>query len=149
MVLQDQSTGHSLIAVFHDIRLQFPPETKIPPDAVIPREWAIFTKWELDGTEEGQQYVSIVEVFWPDGKPFAKQELQAAHPIANGMAFVTRLAGFPMGQPGELRIKNSLSKNGEIVFGPMEIGVRVQLTFDLEMRLAGVTNTTGPIVGEN
>ncbi len=131
MAIQDQISGHSLIAIFHEIKLQFPGGAEIPLNAVIPREWAIFSKWELEVDEEGRDYVSTTEIYWPDGTLFARFELKAANPIANGMAFVVRLSGFPMGQIGIIRVTNTLSEGGRLVSGPNEIAIRVYHQFDL------------------
>ncbi len=131
LVLRDAEYGHSLVAVFHELRLQFPPETVIPPNAVIPREWSVFSKWELEEDEEGKDYTSATEIFWPDGTPFLKTELKASPPVSNGMAFIFRFGVFPMGQIGTIRISNTLSEGGRLVSGPIETAIRLRHQFDL------------------
>jgi hypothetical protein len=131
-VLQDVQSGHSLISVFHGLTIQLPPEPEMPGNAVIPKEWAIFSKWELLPDEEGKNYASSVEIFWPDGTFFAKSIIAAAQPTQDGMAFIVRLPGFPIGQNGKLKIVQFLQSDDEQVFGPVELEVRVAVTRDLE-----------------
>jgi len=131
LVIQDAELGHSLIAVFHEIKMQFPPGTEIPSNAVIPRDWAIFTKWEMSSDEEGKDYVSNTDIFWPDGSMFATFSLHAKPPVATGMAFIVRLQGFPMGQAGLIRITNRVMNGEVLVAGPIERSIRIHREFNL------------------
>jgi hypothetical protein len=131
LALYDAQTGHSLIAVFHDIKFQFSPGTEIPINAVISRDWTIFSKWEMGEDEEGKDYTSKTEVFLPDGSLFTSNIVSAALPVANGMAFILRLQGFPIGQTGKLKIVNTLHNGEELIYGPIETSVTVHLSFDL------------------
>src|ERR1039458_6396967 len=108
-VIQDVQSGNSLISVFHGIKIKLPPvDAGLPSDAVAPKDWAIFSKWGLLPEEEGRNYTSFVEVFWPDGRLLASQRLEAAQPTKHGMAFITNLRGFPVGQNGNIKVLCSL-----------------------------------------
>jgi len=136
LAIRDDASGHSLIAIFHELKLQFPPGTEIPSNAVIARDWALFSKWEMDEEEEGRDYISTTEIFWPDGTLFSRSELKASTPVANGMAFIVRVNGFPMGQTGTIRISSILSENGNLIAGPIETAIRLHHQFDLLLPLA-------------
>lgn len=135
-VLSDPFSGQSLIGVFHGLRVALPVATDppMPQDAVVPKDWAIFSKWQLEPHEENLDYSSQIEVFWPNGTPFVNARLQAMQPTKSGMAFINRLNGFPIGQNGALRITQSLLRGEEVVFGPVELQVDVLVevvdTFD-------------------
>ena len=128
-VLQDPDSGHSLIAVFHDIKIQISKDAEAPPnDAVVPQNWAVFSKFGLDHEEENKEYSLLTDIFWPDGKPFVSgNQLNALPPTKNGMTFVVKLQGFPMGQNGEVKVRQTLKCNGAIVFGPFESIVRINV----------------------
>jgi hypothetical protein len=128
-VLQDPQFGSSLISVFHGIKFQVPAGTELPKDAVVPKEWAIFSKWELLPEEENKNHVSVIEIFWPDGNAFIKYALKAAQPTKNGMAFINRMTGFPVGQDGKLKVIQSLECDGVVVGGPHELDLQVDVTY--------------------
>jgi hypothetical protein len=126
LALQDPTQGHSLIGVFHEIKIQIPSNApELPNNAIVPREWAIFSKFELDPDEEGKNYSMTTQFYWPDGSEFANQVLVAAQPTKNGMAFISRFQGFPMGQNGTLKVIATLRRDDEVVCGPTEVGIKV------------------------
>ena len=138
LVLEDKISGHSLIGVFHEIRIQIPADAPdIPVNAMIPREWALFAKFGLEAEEEGLPYSLTVDFRWPDGTPFASHTVQAEQPTKNGMAFITRLQAFPMGQNGIIKSTATLNSGDNIVCGPIETEIKV------------IVERTLPIVDEN
>jgi hypothetical protein len=124
-VLQDPQFGSSLISVFHGINFQVPPDTEVPSNAVIPKEWAVFSKWRLEPDEYGKEYTSRIEIYWPDGAEFTKASVVAQQPTKDGMAFINRMNGFPVGQDGEIRVLQFLESSGEVVYGPVETIIKV------------------------
>jgi hypothetical protein len=124
-VLQDPVHGASLITVFHGLAFKVQEGIELPPNAVMPKEWAVFTKWGLEREEVGKQYVSKLEIYWPDGTEFIKFSLEALQPIRDGLMFISRITGFPVGQTGNLRILQTLESEGSIVFGPEELIIKV------------------------
>jgi hypothetical protein len=128
----ENSMGHSLIAVFHDVGIRVPPETVIPSNALLPKEWAVFSKWQADSEEEAKRNYSLVfEAFWPDGTPLAKQELASKPLVERKTAFIFRNTGFPMGQDGNVRVVLSLRSDGVPAHGPVELNISVRLQRDL------------------
>jgi hypothetical protein len=124
MALQDPDVGHSLIGVFHEIKIQVSQDAEVPNNAMVPKEWAIFSKFSLEPNEEGKDYSLSTDIFWPDGNLLLNNVLPAK--IAkNGMAFIAKLQTFPMGQQGIVRIRESLTSEGKIVCGPIELEVKV------------------------
>jgi hypothetical protein len=126
-LIEDLTQGQSMISIFHGLKIRIPRDQEIPSNAVSPKEWAIFSKWELSPEEEGQTFTSTMSVFWPDGSQFFTHELAAIQPTTNPMAFVHRVQGFPIGQNGDLRIVNSLTRDGEVLFGPVEVTVTIDV----------------------
>jgi hypothetical protein len=123
--LQDPILGSSLIAIFHGITFKVPPGTELPSNAVIPKDWAIFSKWGLEPEEYGKEYTSKIEIYWPDGTEFVKASLVSQQPTRDGMAFISRMTGFPVGQDGEIRVVQLLESGGEIIYGPTELIIKV------------------------
>jgi hypothetical protein len=131
-VLNDPDYGHSLIAVFHAIRIQIVQDAPgLPSNAVLPKEWAIFAKYGLESNEEGKDYSITGEIFWPDGSLFGTLTVAAAQPSKDGMAFILKVNGFPMGQNGTIRVLLTLSSSGKTVFGPTELIAKVNVERNL------------------
>lgn len=126
-VIEDLTQGSSLISIFHGIKIQIPENQELPTNVVVPKDWAAFSKWELDQGEEGGEYTSRIQIIWPDGSEFARHELPATQPTKDGMAFVHRLNGFPFGQNGRLLLLQSLLCDGEVIFGPVEFAIKVEV----------------------
>ena len=126
-VLDDTELGTTLVSIFHQIKIQVTANEEVPTNAVIPREWSIFTKFALDKDEEGREYSLDTSVFWPDGSLFAHMILDAKQPTQNGMAFKVRLTGFPIGQPGKLKIVQSINSGEDAKCGPFETDILVQV----------------------
>lgn len=124
-VLQDPQFGASLISVFHGIVFRVSEGTELPPNAVTPKEWAVFSKYNMEPEDVGKDYTSILTIHWPDGSIFTEASLQAKQPTIGGMAFVNRLSGFPIGQDGRLRLVQRLESDGVLVAGPEELFVVV------------------------
>jgi hypothetical protein len=125
IALQDPDQGHSLIAVFHEILIKIPADApELPAIAIIPKEWAIFSKFSLEPDEEGKDYSLNTSIFWPDGTLFVSQAILAAQPTKNGMAFITRLQGFPMGQNGLVKVSQTLTSEGNLVCENIEVEIK-------------------------
>lgn len=119
-------SGHSLIAVFHDLKIQIPGNAPDPPpNALLPKEWAIFVKYDLLPDEEGRDYAAQCDIFWPDGNAFVSHTADAAQPTKDGMSFIFRMMAFPIGQNGTIKAKVSLLSHGTVVSGPVEVLARV------------------------
>jgi hypothetical protein len=129
-VLQDVRSGQSLVNIFHEIKVQLPPNSEFPNDAVLPKEWAIFSKWAMDSEEEEREYESDVRIYWPNGKLWAEQTLQAAQPTKSHLIFMVQFQGFPFGQSGRLRVINSLRSDGVLV-GNSELAITVSVSKDM------------------
>src|SRR5271165_3941587 len=139
IALQDPEQGHSLIAIFHDILIKLPETSPAPPpNAIIPREWAIFTKFALEPNEEGKDYALATNIFWPDETSFVSQVLHAAQPTKNGMAFIAKLQGFPMGQNGKVRITQQLFMGDQVVSENIETDILVRVERVLQTASPGL-----------
>jgi hypothetical protein len=118
--------GQSLIGIFEGVNVVL--TDAYPSNASLQREWFIFSKWQLEPDEEGKNYTSLTEIFWPDGNKFGGLELVAAPPTKSGMSFIGRLLTFPFGQIGNLKVVQTLRSDGDLVFGPFEMSISVQST---------------------
>jgi hypothetical protein len=126
LVLNDPEWGHSLIGVFDTIKIQVPAEAEFPPNALLPREWAVFSKWQLETEETERNYALICEITLPDGTPFGKYNLTAPKPTENQtIAFIVRSSGLPMGQNGRIRIALHLEEDNKIVSESVEVSIGV------------------------
>jgi hypothetical protein len=132
-VLSDPTFGNSLIAVFHEILIKLPPGTEVPSNAMVPRDWTIFSKYELEPSEENKDYSAVTKIFWPNGDLFAELGIAAAKPTKNGMAFAIRLQGAPLGQNGRYLIQQTIRIDGDdgFVCGPVESYMSLSVTYDL------------------
>jgi hypothetical protein len=131
-VIQDPEFGQSLISVFHEIAMKLAPDAEPPANAMIPKEWCGFSKWGLESDEEGRDYSCQLEILWPDGSTFAKQEIPASQPTRNGISFIFRFTAFPIGQPGRLSILTRLLSAGQQIHPEVEMNVKVRLEKTLD-----------------
>jgi hypothetical protein len=69
----DMNGPVSLISIFQrmNIPLQSAP---LPEKAVVPTLWSIFSLWETEPKERGQEFKQTVRVYAPDGVLFMEQE---------------------------------------------------------------------------
>jgi hypothetical protein len=130
-VLIDAELGHSLIAVFHHIAMKVPAEAEIPPNALIPREWAIFSKWQVEPEDTGQNFIQVSQVFWPDGTLLVENRVNAVPRSDRYMAFVVKNQAFPIGQNGEIKIVLWIESEGEKIVPTVELALVLQVTKDL------------------
>ena len=133
MVLTDKESGygHSLIAVFHDFTIRIPESAEVPINALLPKEWAIFSKWRIEASEEGKVIKLLCEAFWPNGDVLFKTETIASEIMHNQTAFVIRNLGFPMGQDGLVKVVLSIFVADELAHEPVEIEINVRVQKDL------------------
>lgn len=121
-VIVDKSNGaHSLISVTRGVetKLASPsgiqPISDVPLNAVSPQTWAIYTMWESQQDDIGQEFKYFVEVKWPNGEPFAAT---SAHFTADKTLIIQNsvtLLGFPVGQIGAIKIIGWIEKDGNRV----------------------------------
>jgi hypothetical protein len=128
IALNDPVSGHSLIGVFHEIKVQISGDLpELPLNAMLPKEWAVFSKFGLTPEEEGREYSLKTDIYWPDGSLLLRNLLPAEKPTRNGMAFIVRLQAFPFGQPGMIRVVETLLSGDENVYGPIELEINVSV----------------------
>ena len=64
----------SLISMFQrmNIKLQQAP---LPEKAIAPSLWSVFTLWENDPKEVGQQFTQVLRIYTPDGALWQEHEI--------------------------------------------------------------------------
>ena len=113
-VLVDITGPVSIISIFQrmNIQLQAAP---LPPQAVSTSRWHVFSLWENDPKEVGQQFTQILRVFAPDGTLFVEQELSFQNNDVND--FQTKinimLASLPIWAEGDMFVRVWLKGNEE------------------------------------
>lgn len=128
-VVIDKEEKASLIALFNDVVAQILPTNKdIPPNAVAFKEWWTFTSWEIEPEDIGKEYRQVIQLLYPNGKPFGEPigmnfspQSGKAHQqvVLNGM-------GFPIGQEGPYTLKMWLEHGGSTIFESTPIVVTVK-----------------------
>jgi hypothetical protein len=118
----------SLISLFSKITISPPTGTEIPRDAVSPKEWAVFSIWDPEPGDEHLEYELCTEILYPDGTRFGtpgriRIPIQPNHRAQ----MVVSIMGFPIGQPGEHRIRTWVELRHEIVVGPIEFGIGLEV----------------------
>lgn len=133
MVITDKEAGlgHSLIAVFHLLKIRVSETAEVPSNALLPKEWAVFSKWKLDPIESQKKIKLVTEAFWPNGDPLFKNELASIDVIDGQTAFIVRNMGFPIGQNGSIKIILSIFVDDELAHAPVELDMEVELIKDL------------------
>lgn len=135
-VLQDPSSGPSLIATFQKLNAVVPSLAEVPTNAVIPKDWSIFALWEVDQRERGKLYQMGLELYWPNGELFFENKLPLEKEAEEYINFIVRMQGFPMGQSGKIRIVVWVEHQGRKVCDNVETSIHVTLASD-EKAFAG------------
>jgi len=118
----------SLISLFSKFVLAVPAGTEIPKNAVTPALWSVFSMWDPEPGDEHRHYVLCTQLLYPDDAPYdviARQEM----PIQAGARcqMSVQFNGFPIGQTGEYKVHTWLEEDGQKVFGPIVVGVGVEI----------------------
>jgi hypothetical protein len=128
-VIQDQTSGPSLIATFQEFGAVIPTAADLPVDAVLPKEWCIFVLWELQPEERDRQYFVRTQIAWPDGKDYIDTRFLLRSVADKAyMSSIQKISGFPIGQNGTLHIKIWLELDGSVVFAPATTSILVTVS---------------------
>jgi hypothetical protein len=129
----DQNKSISLIELLQGLEVRSPvPNAPRPPrNLVVPKEWSIFTFWK-PGPDDfgGQTFVQVVQVLWPDGTEFNRNEQRFQFEEGKKHTVIVNINGFPAGQEGEVEIKVWLEQNSRFVAEPHTWFVDVKHHFD-------------------
>jgi hypothetical protein len=126
-VIQDPLSGPSLIATFQELTVAFQGNQEVPLNAVVPKDWVVFAQWLLEEEDRGKNFILHVDVYWPDGTVFTKQQVDVTSTLPDWMNLIARMLGFPAGQSGKITISVSVEFNGATVSGPIETFVEVKV----------------------
>lgn len=70
-VIVDRAQVPSLIAIFQGFNVQLTGEP-MPEKALTPIRWSVFTNWQHEPEEVGQEFTQNVEIITPSGEVFMK-----------------------------------------------------------------------------
>ncbi|MEO8869950.1 MAG: hypothetical protein ABI357_03870 [Granulicella sp.] len=113
-VIFDQDGPASLINLFQamNYRLQDAP---LPERAIAPNQWCVFTQWEHEPRDVGQEFTQIITVTAPDGSLFAKHEGTFQSNTSEHVQTRTKMqfTSLPVWQEGTVAIRAFLKGNDE------------------------------------
>jgi hypothetical protein len=132
-LIVDKDGAHSLINVMHSAAVVLQPQKlgdvpqriPIPSDAVVPNQWWIYSVWMPSLQDVGGSFEQVYQLYWPSGEKFAENRLaftQKDHRLQQTSFYYV---GFPVGQPGNLRIVSWLDREGQRVSDIIETYVRI------------------------
>jgi hypothetical protein len=104
-VIFDTDGPASIVSIFSKMlyRVQDAP---LPEKATLPNQWTIFTQWELDPQEFGQEFTQISKVTAPDGSLFNTAEVTftKTDPGRTTSRVRINLRSLPIWQEGMVRV---------------------------------------------
>jgi hypothetical protein len=126
-VILDASGTPSLIALFNEMKAVIPSDVELPSNAVGPKDWAIFSTYEWEDTDEGKEYRQFIEIVYPDGKLFTPpQENKFVMQRDKRQQSTAQLSGFPLGQQGLYTVRLWLQHGDAIIIGPLETHIKMR-----------------------
>ncbi len=133
-VIVDKIGAHSLINIMQNVQVQGVPKgpsqtllptPAVPTNTVLSNLWFIFSMWKPSAEDIGKTFEQVHQVFWPDGTKFNEGKLQFK-PDENMQQNSYGLVGFPVGQPGPLRIVTWVEDNGKRITDVLDYEIRVK-----------------------
>jgi hypothetical protein len=123
-VINDVTGPVSLISVFQRMNVPIGP-APLPEKALSPTRWDVFSMWEFDAKEVGQEFIQVVKVGTPDGSVFAEMEwpIKSESPDQRHVNVKTTIPGIPIWQEGFVTI-NTWLKGEESIIGDFRYEVR-------------------------
>lgn len=104
-IVMDKEGNASLIVLFENLTVDSKEQAEIPRNAVSPKEWAVFTRWQMNEDEKERPFVQCILVRWPDGSEFNKGAVQfPSLPVSTIKQVTLSIMGFPVGQEGPIKI---------------------------------------------
>jgi hypothetical protein len=145
-IIIDKNGAHSLITIMSntDINFAAPPgqtlPDEIPTNAVFPREWWVFSMWQPSDDEVGKTFEQVFEVYWPNGEKFGESKIEFTSDEKVQYNSLL-MAGFPVGQIGNVRVVTWIEKQGSRITEPIDYCLRVKHL----PRQPGSTPGAGPV----
>lgn len=114
-VIVDKAGAHSLIAVMSNVDISVTPplgiSSPLPSNAILPREWWIFSMWEPQSDEVGQEFDQVVQVYLPNGDKLVELKVKFK-PDERVQYNSCQVLGLPVGQEGKIKIMTWVEKDG-------------------------------------
>jgi hypothetical protein len=135
-VIIDKNGAHSLINIMQNAELQNVPQSganasammqasELPSNAVLPQLWFVFSIWQPSSDEVGKTFQQMHQIFWPDGTKFMDGPLEFK-PDESYQQNSFGVLGFPVGQPGPVRIVTWVEDRGRPITETHEYFIRVK-----------------------
>lgn len=119
----------SLISLFNKLILNVSADLpEIPKNAVAPREWAIYSAWDNEPGDEQKAYFLCTQILYPDQSPFGDVTRTPINVQPKRRSqMITRVQGFPLGQPGFYTVRTWLEENKQMVGSPIEFKIELEI----------------------
>src|SRR5579862_2758467 len=129
-VIQDREQDGvvSLIGLFSKLNIGVPDKVpQVPSNAVAPKEWAVFSAWKPEESENGKTYQLCTLLLYPDKTPFGVvTKIELKMEFGRQAQGIVRAPGFPIGQTGSYTVVTWLEENGKQIVSPLEYVVEIQ-----------------------
>ncbi|SRR6266705_3443325 len=125
-IIVDKQGSHSLINLMLNAEIQVPQQQQIPANAVAPNQWFIYSMWIPSPEDVGRKFEQWYQVYWPDGEKFTENSIEFTQPDESIHQVTLQVMGFPLGQPGRLRIITWLDQGGHRVSDIIETSILVK-----------------------
>jgi hypothetical protein len=104
-VIFDTDGPATVVSIFENMLYQVQ-DAPLPEKAILPNQWSIFTQWETDPREVGQQFTQISVVTAPDGSEFSRIEVvfSKVDPTKHIQRVRVNLRSIPIWIEGRVRV---------------------------------------------
>lgn len=137
-VIIDKEGAHSIINVMVNAEVSMdvvgpnsaPQRVPIPPNAVTGTMWWIYTLWEPSADDVGKSFEQVYQIYWPNGDKVLESRLSFTQKDDAMNQTTFYIAGFPVGQPGKVRISTWLDSQGHRVSELADVFVNIKHVTD-------------------
>jgi len=89
------------------------PNKEIPANAVGPTNWCAYSLWRQLAGEKEIEFSQVIQVLWPNKSEFLKRSVQFRFGDQKGHNVLVNIAGFPIGQAGEITVNMWLERESQ------------------------------------
>ncbi len=140
-VIVDQDGVASVIGLFNKVILNLPPGASVPNNAVAPKDWSVYTAWDIDAGDELRDLMFCLQIFYPDKTQFGEiTKIKMNLERDKRAQLKINIQGFPIGQKGAYTVRSWIEENGDLVAGPLEFSISVEINIQERVEPAPMPN---------
>ena len=132
-LIVDKDGAHSIINVMVNAKVSLQQGNKgeplqdvsVPLNAIMPTQWWIYAQWMPSREDVGKSFEQVYQVYWPNDEKLTENRVPFKITEDSMHQVTFSFIGFPVGQPGNVKILTWLDSGGHRVSDVSETRMRV------------------------